>query len=264
MWPNKAASTLIGVLLTAVSLAGCTGSSSNNSWLGSPANPGAGSFGQPMATNDPPPRQDTGQGIRPPRAAVTPAAFVTPSADSAYKIGPLDTLDISVFQVPDLTKSVQVSSTGTINLPLVGEIAVAGRTAQEVERDLTSRLGAKYLQNPQVTVYVKDYNSQRVTVDGAVNRPGVYSIKGETFLSQIVAEAGGMDRSSDWTVLVLRQRDGKRSAAKFNFAAIQKGEAEDPTLQAGDMIVAGTSAIKKGFNAVLKGLPLASTFMLIP
>ena len=118
---------------------------------------------------------------------------MTPSADSAYKIGPLDTLDISVFQVPDLTKSVQVSSTGTINLPLVGEIAVAGRTAQEVERDLTSRLGAKYLQNPQVTVYVKDYNSQRVTVDGAVKRPGVYPIKGETSLSQVVAEAGGMD-----------------------------------------------------------------------
>ena len=118
--------------------------------------------------------------------------IVATPANSAYEIGPLDVLDISVFQVPDLTKSVQVSDTGTINLPLVGEIAVAGRTAQEVERDLTSRLGAKYLQNPQVTVYVKDYNSQRVTVTGAVSKPGVYPIKGRTSLMQVVAMAGGL------------------------------------------------------------------------
>ena len=170
-----------------------------------------------------------------------------------YKIGPLDTLDISVFQVPDLTKSVQVSGTGTINLPLVGEIAVAGRTAQEVERDLTSRLGAKYLQNPQVTVYVKDYNSQRVTITGEVGKPGVYPIKGTTSLLQMVATAGGLNGTSDSTVLVIRESDGKRSAAKFDVSAIQNGKAEDPTLQAGDSIVAGTSAIKSGFNIDTEG-----------
>ena len=71
----------------------------------------------------------------------------------------MDVLDISVFQVPELTKSVQVADTGTINLPLIGEVVVAGKTAQQVERDLTTKLGAKYLQNPQVTVYVKEYNS---------------------------------------------------------------------------------------------------------
>ena len=120
-----------------------------------------------LASDGSTPRQNTVGGITPPHETAKTAAFVTATANSAYKIGPLDTLDISVFQVPDLTKSVQVSGTGTINLPLVGEIAVAGRTAQEVERDLTSRLGAKYLQNPQVTVYVKDYNSQRVTITGA-------------------------------------------------------------------------------------------------
>jgi polysaccharide export outer membrane protein len=185
---------------------------------------------------------------------------VTTPASSAYKIGPLDVLEISVFGVPDLSKSVQVSDTGTIELPLVGEVSVAGRTAQEVERDLSSRLGAKYLQHPQVTVYVKDYNSQQVTIDGAVKKPGVYPIKGKTSLSQLVAIAGGIDSNSDWTVLVLRQHDGKRSAAKFNVDAIQKGEADDPTIQAGDRVVAGTSAIKTGFNAVLKALPIAGAF----
>ncbi len=81
----------------------------------------------------------------------------TPGA-RAYKVGPQDVLDISVFKVPELTKSVQVAESGSINLPLVGEIQAAGKTAQDIERDLAKKLGAKYLQSPQVTVFVKEYN----------------------------------------------------------------------------------------------------------
>ena len=65
------------------------------------------------------------------------------------------------------------------------------------------------------------------------------------------------------TVLVVRQNNGKRSAAKFDVGAIQNGEAEDPILQPGDQILAGTSAIKKGFNTILKALPLAGVFALL-
>ena len=119
------------------------------------------------------------------------------AGNGAYKIGPSDVLDISVFQVPELTKSVQVSESGTVNLPLVGEISVAGQSAQEVERDLTARLGAKYVKNPQVTVYVKEYNSSRVTITGAVSNPGVFPIKGNTSLVQVVAMAGGLGDASD-------------------------------------------------------------------
>jgi polysaccharide export outer membrane protein len=75
--------------------------------------------------------------------------------NSAYKIGPLDVLDVAVFQVPDLTKSVQVADTGTIHYPLVGEVQAAGKTARQLEDDLAKRLGAKYLQSPQVTVFVQ-------------------------------------------------------------------------------------------------------------
>ena len=79
------------------------------------------------------------------------------------------------------------------------------KTAQEVERDLTSKLGAKYLKSPQVTVLVKEYNSQRVTVEGAVKTPGVHAIKGKTSLVQLIAIAGGLDRRSyDSTVVVFR------------------------------------------------------------
>ena len=117
----------------------------------------------------------------------------TEATTSGYKIGAMDVLDISVFQVPELTKSVQVADTGTINLPLVGEVAVVGKTAQQVERELTTKLGAKYLQNPQVTVFVKEYNSHQVTIQGEIKKPGVFPLKGPTSLLQLVALAGGFE-----------------------------------------------------------------------
>ena len=101
------------------------------------------------------------------------------ATSGAYRIGAADMLDITVFKVPDLSKTVQVSETGAINLPLVGEVRAEGKTTQELERDLTAKLGATYLQNPQVTVLVKENNSQRVTIQGAVEKPGVYPVKGQ-------------------------------------------------------------------------------------
>ena len=183
---------------------------------------------------------------------------------SGYKIGPLDVLEFSVFKVPELARVAQVADTGTVNLPLVGEVQAAGKTSQEMERDLTKRLGAKYLQSPQVTILIKEYNSQRVTIEGAIKTPGVQPIRGKTSLLQVVASAGGLDtQTSDSTVLVFRQMEGKRSAAKFNIADIRSGTAEDPLVQSGDVIVAPTSAMKETFNTVIKALPLATVFALL-
>jgi polysaccharide export outer membrane protein len=198
-------------------------------------------------------------------AAETDAAFtsMTASKGVAYKIGAQDVLDVSVFKVPELSKSVQVADIGTINLPLVGEVPVAGKTAQDVEHDLTSRLGAKYLQNPQVTVYVKEHNSQSMTVEGAVKKPGVYPIKGKASLLQSLALAGGLEPNSDSTVVVFRYADGNRTAARFEVDNIRSGQAEDPVLQGGDVVVVGTSAIKETFNNVLKVLPAVGAFALL-
>jgi polysaccharide export outer membrane protein len=185
------------------------------------------------------------------------AAASTPGS-SAYKIGPQDVLEVTVFKVSELSKTTQVSEVGTINYPLVGDVIAAGKTPREVERELTALLGAKYLQNPQVSVYVKEFNSQRVTIEGAVKRPGVFPIQGNMSLLQAVAIAQGLESNSDDTVLVFRQTSGKRSAARFDIDSIRTGDADDPPLQAGDVVVAGTSAIKEGFGNLLKVLPLAS------
>jgi polysaccharide export outer membrane protein len=194
------------------------------------------------------------------QAAVSFVSASTPG-NTAYKIGPQDVLDISVFQVPELTRSVQVADSGTINLPLVGTISTKEKTPQDLERDLTQRLGARYLQSPQVSVFVREYNSQRVTVEGAVKSPGIYPLRGKTSLLQFIAQAGGpnTDTASD-TVLVFRQEGSRRSVARFNIDDISAGSATDPAMQAGDVIVAGTSQMKATFSLFLKALPAATLF----
>ena len=91
--------------------------------------------------------------------AQQPAA-VAPSTNETYKIRPLDVLDITVFKVPDLNKTVKVDGAGTITYPLIGEIPAAGKTARELARDLAQRLDAKYLRSPQITVVIKEHNSR--------------------------------------------------------------------------------------------------------
>jgi polysaccharide biosynthesis/export protein len=91
--------------------------------------------------------------------AQQPAA-VAKSENDTYKVRPLDVLDVTVFKVPELSKTVMVNDTGTINYPLIGEIPAAGKTARELARDLAKRLGAKYLRSPQITVVIKVHNSR--------------------------------------------------------------------------------------------------------
>ncbi len=91
--------------------------------------------------------------------AQQPAAVAT-SGNKTYKIAPLDVLDVTVFKVPDLSKTVQVAADGTITYPLIGQVPAAGKTAQELARDLEQNLGAKYLRSPQITIVVKELHSR--------------------------------------------------------------------------------------------------------
>jgi polysaccharide export outer membrane protein len=195
--------------------------------------------------------------VKDPNAARAPeklASTGTPGS-KAYRIGLLDVLDVSVFQAPELSKTVEVDEKGDIDLPLVGEIRAAGKTALELQHDLNSRLGAKYLQNPQVTVIVKEFNSSRVTVSGAVKNPGVFPYKGQTLL-QFVTMAGGLAFEANSTIIVLRGINGQRSTTTFNVADITAGRAPDPPVQAGDLIVADSSTLKTGYTNLLKYMPL--------
>lgn len=191
------------------------------------------------------------------KVALSVASMSDPTSKS-YRIGARDNLDVTVFQVPDLSRSFQVSEVGTISFPLIGEVVAAGKTPREVEQELCERLGSRYLQNPQITVFVKDYFSQRVTVEGAVTKPGVLPMQGEMTLLQSVAAAGGFTDNASHTVLVFRQVNGKRMVAKYDVSSIRDGSADDPQLEAGDVIVVPDSQLKQGFGALLKmAVPLA-------
>lgn len=207
------------------------------------------------------PQETAAQTDNPDQEAVRKVAFSLASMSDpeskTYKIGPRDTLEVTVFKAPELSKTVQVSEVGTINFPLIGEVVAAGKTAREIEQEMTRALGSKYLQNPQISVFVKEYFSQRITMEGAVKKPGVYPIAGGLSLLQAMAQAGGFDDTASHTVLLFRQVNGKRLAGKYDVSNIRDGSEEDPQLQAGDVVIVATSDMREGMNMVLKLLPLA-------
>jgi polysaccharide biosynthesis/export protein len=191
------------------------------------------------------------------QASALPARSV--DDPGVYKIGYADVLDISIFKVPELARTVEVAESGTITFPPVGEVPVAGKTVRDIEHDLAKRLEAGYLRSPQVTVSVKEFNSQRVTVDGAVRNPGVHALKGKTTLLQLIAMSGGIDRDiSDSTVVLFRNADGQRLATKFNVDDIRTGQAQDPLIFPGDMVVANSSPVKAAWSEFVKGMQPAT------
>jgi polysaccharide biosynthesis/export protein len=236
------------VTLVAVCLGGCGASSGSSNFA-----PAQYLAANSAATGDPATRAN----------AAGEAAKITSTAtpgNSAYKIGPLDLLEITVFRVPDLTKTVQVSDMGTIEYPLVGEVKAAGKTAHEIEKDLEQKLGGKYIRSPQVTVLIKEYNSQRITIEGSVKTPGIYPMKGPTSLVQAIALSGGVDATvASGDIVIFRTIDGVRSAARFDIDSVKKGDAPDPELQPNDLVIVGTSDTKLALNNVLRVLPLATS-----
>jgi polysaccharide export outer membrane protein len=184
----------------------------------------------------------------------------TPTAE--YRIGVGDKLSIRVFQVADLSfEELVVDTSGNINLPLIGAVRGAGRTAGEMSTDIASRLAARYLRDPQVTVTIMEAASQKITVDGAVTKPGVYEMRGSTSLLQAVAMAEGPSRVADLTkVAVFRTIDGRRSVALFDLSAIRQGRASDPQVLGDDVIVVDISRLSSGLREAVGALPALAAF----
>lgn len=156
-----------------------------------------------------------------------------------YQIAPEDLLEIEVFGIKDLERTVRVNSTGHISLPLVGQIRVAGLTGAGAEALIAQEYGEKYLQDPQVSVFIKEFTTQRITVDGAVYKPGIYPIKGDMTLLRALALAGGGGQLADLeNVMLFRLTpEGKPVSEKHDVLKIRMGEAPDPALRNDDMVV---------------------------
>ena len=183
------------------------------------------------------------------------------SGATEYHIGPMDVLDISVFQVADLTRTVQVDAAGQITLPLIGQVFVAGKTVTQVQSEIAAKLAAKYLQSPDVTVFVKEYTSQKVTVDGSVNQPGVYAISGKTTLLQAIAMARGTDKDANYKrVVIFRMINNQRMAAVFDIGQIRAGRMDDPEIFGNDVVVVDRDGMKSVLRGVTGAVPIFSIF----
>lgn len=179
-----------------------------------------------------------------------------------YRIGPSDLIEISVFQVPELSKTVRVGARGNLSLPLIGQIQAGGLTSQELEVLIAKKLQESYLQDPQVSVFIKEFISQRVTVEGNVNKTGVFPITGKTTLLQAIALAGGLDKlANDEDIKLFRERkDGSREILAYELGPIRKGEVQDPVLSTNDVIVVGKSAGRSTLKDITETLRDISIF----
>lgn len=195
------------------------------------------------------------------------AASAAPTGDMTsedYRIAPLDVLEISVFGVPELTRTAQVSSSGTITMPLIKTIKAGGQTASGLEREIARKLQASYLQEPQVSVFIKEYNSQRITVDGAVKKPGIYPITGKVSLLQAIALAEGLALVADPSgVMVFRTVGEKRMGARFDINRIRSGKQSDPMLKAGDIVMVDESAARTTLRDIKEVLPISGLFTML-
>ena len=163
-----------------------------------------------------------------------------------YVIGPDDVIGVTVFQVPDLSGTVQVDSDGNVLLPLVGSMPAAGRTVGQLSQQIAAAYGSRYVRDPKVTVSVKNSDSLKVTVDGAVVQPGIYPITSGTTLMQAIALAKGPDtKLASSKVAIFRTVGQNRTEAVFDLSDIRDGKVQDPQLQARDIVVVDTSGVRK-------------------
>ena len=135
-----------------------------------------------------------------------------PSRD--YKIGPEDLLEISVFEDEKLNKTVRVSSQGNINFPLLGVVRVKGLTAGELEREIRDLLAEKYFQDPNVSVFIKEYRNQRISIIGAVEKPGVYEVSGQKTVLDLLAISGGLKEDAGQLLFLIRPPNPEEGAPK--------------------------------------------------
>jgi polysaccharide export outer membrane protein len=186
-----------------------------------------------------PDRPAIAAGPPPPTTATDPAPGRAEARSTVYQIGPEDLLEIRVFEVPDLNRTVRVSGSGTISLPLLGELDVHGLTPMQLEQHLRDMLAQGLVEDPQASVFVKEYGSRKVSVIGAIGASGVYELLGPRTLLEILSQAGGLTEHSGAELFVLRNRNGgdqQRIAVNVADLIASRNPALNILIEPGDII----------------------------
>jgi polysaccharide biosynthesis/export protein len=183
---------------------------------------------------------------------------------SIYLLRPSDRISVNVFREPDFTlPEVRIGVEGNVSVPLLGSIPAAGMTAKQFEQELTQRLAAVGLKSPMVSVNIVDYTSHLVTVEGAVEKPGVYTFQPGARLSSAVALASGPKNTAKRDQMaVFRETSDGIMIAKFDHRMISQGTMLDPVLEPGDRVVMGTDGLSVFWQDLLKTIPALGVFVL--
>lgn len=172
-------------------------------------------------------------------------------------IGPLDTINVEVFNVTELTRDIVVDSGGRVTMPLVGTIDVNGLTAVELASRIDESLRGRYVRDPQVTVTIKGSVSQVVTVDGEIENPGTYPVTNQSTLLRTLALSGGFTENAKLDdVVILRTVGQRRMAGLYNVSQIRRGAYVDPPIYPNDVVVVGDSPSRRLFRDFIAVSPL--------
>jgi polysaccharide export outer membrane protein len=167
------------------------------------------------------------------------AAIGAPALTSSqFILGAADVVHINVWKDPELSQTVTVGPDGFVSLPLIGDVKVAGMTAEDLGKDLAFRLKT-YIVNPRVTVSVVDIKSRQVYILGQVSKPGGFPLIAPTHVLQLIAEAGGLTNYANRKgIVVLRQSTDGVKKMRFNYNNVVHGDGtQNISLQPGDTVV---------------------------
>jgi len=156
-----------------------------------------------------------------------------------YKIGRQDLLELRVFDLKELDQTVRVADDGSITLPLLGRLQVAGLTKGDLQALIAKLLEERYVRNPQVTIFVKEYESKKVAVSGAVKKPDTYEMLGEKTLLEMISLAGGLDKDLGKEIIIFRAQDdgsAQRIAVDLDKLVYEADPALNVAVMPGDIV----------------------------
>ena len=160
-----------------------------------------------------------------------------PESKQLDMLGPGDVIEVRLYNEPELSGTHQISDNGTVRLPLIGAMAAAGRTPDELAFQIGAAYNERYLKDADVSLFVKEHTSRKVYVLGQVAKPGPYPFGGRMTIIDAVALAGGTTKLADANgTLVTRDNGGKQLRVVVRVGSIGQGTEPDVELQPGDII----------------------------
>lgn len=186
-------------------------------------------------------------------------------AQSALYLAVGDTLSVTVMREPELNlQRVTIGEDGTFQMPLLGTVAAEGLTTEQLSQSMTRRLADRYLRNPHLAVNLIDRAERTITVEGEVERPGIYPIRQDTTLLGALALAQSpTELAKNDEIFVFRKVDGQTVGGRFDLRELRSGVAPNPQILPGDVVVVGFSAGRSAFQDALRALPVLNVFAIL-